>query len=186
MASISTRGNGRWFVRFIDLQGDRKTMSLDTRSERQATAIKLHLENILSAKGTGQTIDPATAAWLANLERDKAGRRLRLKLISAGLVDPTAGEPRPAESAAPDVLTLGKFLERYFAKRNDVKTSTQTNWAHTRRNLLGFFGNDKPLEKITVADAKDFERFLKTQAREGRYGDASKKDSLGLATRHKR
>lgn len=184
MASISTRGNGRWFVRFIDLHGDRKTMSLDTKSERQATTIKLQIENILSAKGTGQAVDPSTAAWLANLERDKAGRRLRLKLISAGLVEADAGEPLTA--AAPEVLTLGKFLERYFQKRTDVKQSTHTNWAHTRRNLLAFFGKDKPLAEITIADAKDFERFLKMEARQSRYGNASEADGLMLATRHKR
>ena len=190
MASISTRGNGRWFVRFVDEQGNRKTIALDTTSERQATATKLKIENILSAKNTGQTFDPETAAWLANLEREKRGRRLRQKLVAAGLLEPKAGDPPPGQAKHPDskpeVMTLGKFLADYFDRRNDVKSSTRTNWEHTRRNLLAFFGSDKPLQQITVGDAKDFERFLKTTARENRYGDADKEDGLEVATRHKR
>ena len=67
-----------------------------------------------------------------------------------------------------------------------MKGSTQTNWSHTKRNLLDFFGCDKRIDELTVADAKDFERYLKTVAREMRYGDATKADGLKPATLAKR
>jgi replicative DNA helicase len=34
--------------------------------------------------------------------------------------------------------------------RKDVKPATKINWRHTRRNLLEFFGPDKPIREITA------------------------------------
>ncbi|MGE4002282.1 MAG: tyrosine-type recombinase/integrase, partial [Planctomycetaceae bacterium] len=56
----------------------------------------------------------------------------------------------------------------------------------SRRNLLAFFGSDKPLRGVTVAEARDFERYLKTSAREHRYGDSGSEEPLDAATIRKR
>ena len=74
------------------------------------------------------------------------------------------------DTLEPDVLlpkrssrkgeTLGGFLEAYIAKRTDVKGGTRVFYGHTRRNLVDFFGSDKPLLEITKGDAEDFRRYL--------------------------
>lgn len=76
------------------------------------------------------------------------------------------------------VIRLGPFLTEYFRKRTDVKPSIKINWSHTRRNLLAFFGPDKPLAAVTVGDARDFERYLKGDARQNRYADKEASDGL--------
>jgi integrase len=98
------------------------------------------------------------------------------KKTAVGLIPKTEGQA--AE-------TLGAFWEAYFARRREVKPATLINWGHTRRNLLAFFGPDKLLREVTVAEARDFER-LKTTARENRYGDSKKDEPLGAATIRKR
>jgi integrase len=160
MAGIAKRKNGSYFLRFIDGDGERRTLALGTRSERKAVGIKLRVEDILAARFTGQPIDPATLAWLAN-----ASPTMRCRLAKVGLID------APAAPAADRPLTLGEFLARYIENRRDVKESTRTNWRHSERNLLAFFGADRPLASITAGDAKDFERYIKLQARKVRKSD---------------
>ena len=72
------------------------------------------------------------------------------KLAAVGLVPPR--EPKPeAEPAA-----LGAFLDQYIADRTDVKARTRINLDQARRNLVRFFGADKPLGEITPGDADEF------------------------------
>ena len=73
---------------------------------------------------------------------------MRGKLAAVGLVE-------RRESAV-----LGAFLDSYLAKRIDVKTATKTNWGHSRRNLIDFFGATKLLRDVTEADAQDFRMHL--------------------------
>jgi len=193
MASISKRGAG-WILRYIDQRGERKTITLYTESERQATAAKLKIENLLSAIQTGTTPDPETAAWLAKQQADKSkfARRLLPRLVAAGLIDGQRGETATEsgqdvqKAETPDVLTLGKAVQDYIDRRIDVTPQTRDIWHQPQQNLVAFFGTDRPLADISVADAKDFERYLKTSARIVRYGDASKTDGLADATRKKR
>ena len=60
---------------------------------------------------------------------------------------------------------MGQHLDDYFARRSDVKSSTQESWSHSRRNLIEYFGSDKRLASVTAGEARDFERYLKTEAR---------------------
>src|SRR4029078_7687194 len=85
------------------------------------------------------------ARWILDLDGTMAN-----KLADLGLV-----EAAPAE---PVVLTLGEFLDSFMEKRRAAKRSPRTNREYARRNLQAFFGRDKALKSITVADAKDFER----------------------------
>lgn len=177
MAGIRQRENGNWFVRFLTPDGERRTIALGTRSERQALTVKLKIENLLSARETGTPVDPETALWLAKMKPT-----LREKLVACGLLDAAPTD----EPAPPAGLTLGTHLDAYVQRRHDAKPSTRTNWAHTVRNLKAFFGADKPVSEITIGDARDFERYLKTTAREMRYGDAEMADGLKPATLAKR
>ena len=65
-----------------------------------------------------------------------------------------------------------------------MKPATPINWGQARQNLLAFFGPDKLLPEVTVAEARDFERFLKTTARENRYGYSKKDGPLAAAQKH--
>jgi hypothetical protein len=54
------------------------------------------------------------------------------KLAAVGLVDPRK------------YTTLGAFIDTYVRERTDVKSGTRTVYRHTRRNLIAFFGENKP------------------------------------------
>lgn len=172
MASVSQRSSGTFIVRFINERRRRKTITIG-KSERKADETCRKIEDILTAKKLGLAVDPQTAAWLSGLPE-----AMRKRLASVGLIE---GAPEQAS-----VITLGKLLEDYFTKRTDAKPGTLVVLGQTRRNLLEFFGADKPLTAITAADAKDFERYLRTTAREHRYAEAKVDDGLKPDTVRKR
>ena len=89
-------------------------------------------------------------------------------------------------ATTPGPLSLAQHIDSYIAKRTDVKPSTKINWGHTRRNLVDFFGADKPLAQITTGDAKDFERHLKSDAREKAYAGTEATAGLSPNTVRKR
>ena len=175
MASIAKRKSGMYNLRFVVGKDDRRTMALGTRSERQALKVKLRVEDILAARQLGGPVDPETAVWLGNISA-----KMRERLVAVGLID------APQDQAGNATFTLGCFLDAYLAKRTDVKQSTLTNWEHTKRNLLEFFGSDRGLASITAGDAKDFERFIKTEARKLRHGDSGDDKGLKPETVRKR
>lgn len=174
MAGIGKRSNGCYFVRFVDEAGQRRTVAIGTKSEKLAQAARIKIEAIIATRRLAQPIDPETALWVSNLSS-----KMRERLENIGLLS-------SAPENKPKIVTLGEMLDAYFDRRTDVKPGTTTNWSHTRRNLLEHFGRDKRLTDLTVADAKDFERFLKTSAREGRYVEAEVSDGLSDNTTRKR
>lgn len=58
---------------------------------------------------------------------------------------------------------LGPFLDSYIKGRTDIKKRTMDVYQSTRRNLIDFFGEDKPLSAITRADSIAFRRWLSTE-----------------------
>jgi len=172
MAGIVKRKD--WFyVRFVDRDGKRHSIALETKSQRKATQAKLRIEELVSASKTGQDTDAETKLWVT-----KQKPAMRDKLARYRLIKP--------ESAQTGKLTLGQHLDAYTARRSDVKPATQMNWGHTRRNLISFFGADKPLAAINTGDAKDFERYLKSEARENAYAGTDKSEGLAPDTVRKR
>ncbi len=135
MASISTDKSGNRRIQFVAPDGKRPAIRLGKIAKRAAEAVKFRVEQLLAAKLTGHAIEADTARWLAELEPAMVDKLAKVGLIAA----------RQSEGE----LTLGQHLENYFAKRGDVKESTQTNWSHSRRCLLAFFGVDRPLSSIT-------------------------------------
>ncbi|MCC7085289.1 MAG: hypothetical protein IT427_09810, partial [Pirellulales bacterium] len=153
MASIARDKNGYRRILFVTPDGKRPTIRLGKISQRDAESIARHVEALLVAKTANQPIPQPTAVWLSDLPQTLAAKLARVGLIA-----------NPDEKGT---LTLGKHLASYFEKRTDVKPSTLTHWNHTKRLLLKFFGENRPLPSITAGDAKDFERWLQTaEARE--------------------
>lgn len=173
MASVYKRGDN-WSLRFYDLQQQRRTISLNTKSKRKALKYKLGVEDLLAVRKNGGALEPETLAWLSSLKPAMTDKLIRHGLVAA------------SEPDKPDELALGSFLTAYLARRTDVKDSTKINWRHTNRNLLTFFDADKLITEFTVGDAKDFERFLKSDARENGYAEKDANEGLSGDTVRKR
>jgi len=165
--------NGTRRILFVAPDGRRPTIRLGKVSQRAAESFKLRVEQLLEAAMLRRPMEPDLAQWVLDLEP-----RMAKKLAAVGLID------KAEETAA---TTLGDHLTNYFAKRSDVKPSTMTHWNHTKRLLVAYFGDDRPLGSITAGDAKDWERWLRTaDARENRYGDTKANEGLAVNTARKR
>lgn len=130
----------------MDKYGNRKTIRLGKVSERQAQAVKLKIEDLVTAQLQGVPPSDETSRWVA--DRDDT---MRNKLARAGLV------------AARESMTLGGFIDAYTAQRVDVKESTREIYTHVRRRLVGYFGESRPLRAITAGDANQWRLSLLEQ-----------------------
>ncbi len=139
MASIGKESNGRRRILFVAPDGKRKTIRLGKMPQRAAEAIKVKVENLVGSAVSGCGWDNETARWVAELDDTLANR-----LAAVGLIQ---GRER---------ATLKAFIEGYIKTRSDVKPATITNWGHTRRNLVEFFGANKPLRDVTRGDADEW------------------------------
>ena len=168
MASIS-KVDGAFRVQFTDADGARKTVRLGVSDRKTAESVCRHVEALLVAKTTGQPVRQETAVWLSSI-----GDTLRDRLAKVGL----------CEASAPST-TLGAFLADYIRRRPDVKATTVANWKRTVRVLLAYFGPNRPIASITVADATDFARWMRTpKARVRLHGDSG--ETLAEATIRRR
>ncbi|MGE5612375.1 MAG: tyrosine-type recombinase/integrase [Bacillota bacterium] len=148
MASIASDANGRKRIQFIGINGQRHAIRLGKASMKQAEAFKVKVEDLVAAAhGTG-FIQDETARWLAGLPD-----LIHSRLAAVGLV-----KPRNRAS-----MTLKAFLEECFAALV-VKSSTSVTYGQTKRCLLEYFGESKPLREIEPADADKWRQWLKTQA----------------------
>ncbi len=146
MASISKEPNGRRTIQFVAADGKRRSIRLGKVSQRTAEGVKVHVENLATAAMTGHGLPDETAVWLT--ERDAV---MLKKLSAVGLI------PERATSA------LDSFLERYFARRNDVKPTTLGVWAQVRQSLVDFFGADRDLRDISIEQAEDWRAELNSR-----------------------
>jgi integrase len=147
MASVIRDKNGRKRIGFTASDGSRKSIRLGKATLRQAEAIKPKIEQlVLAATGITGVIDDETAKWLTGLDE-----AMYDKLAAVGLVAPRTS------------TTLGTFIDAYISERKDVKKGTRTVYGHTRRNLIAFFGKEKPLRDITEDDADRWRLFLLEQ-----------------------
>jgi len=147
MASITRDPNG--YKRILFMAGEnRRTIRLGKCSIKQAESFKLKLENLIAARLTG-SMDSETAQWIAELPDDAYA-----KLAGAGLVTPRAATIN---------ITLKAFLDSYLESRADLKPNSLIVYGHTRRTLIEFFGCDKPLRQINLADAEAWRVYLKKQ-----------------------
>ena len=150
MASISHDGNGSRRIQFVNNANEWKAIRLGKVTKRDAESFKGKLESLLSAKLMGNSPDRETSLWLAELSDD-----LHAKLVAQELVEPRQQQGMP---------TLVEFVDRYIAKRTDTKPTTLIVYRRCR-NLLAEYFKTKRLDAVTVADAKDFSRWMTTKDR---------------------
>jgi len=149
MASVSRDKNGNRTIQFVAGDRKRRSIRLGKMNQKAVDAIKAKVEALNAAAVAGISWDRETADWVAG--RDAT---LYDKLSVVGLVP---------KRAAADRVTLAAFLDAYVKGRSDVKRSTATVYGHTRRCLVEYFGADKPLGEITLADADEWRRWLTTK-----------------------
>jgi integrase len=58
---------------------------------------------------------------------------------------------------------LGAFLKEFILSRPDVKPATLEVWQQPCRNLITYFGDEKPLRNITAGNGDQFKAWLLTQ-----------------------
>lgn len=145
------RSGTLWSIDFYDSQQVRKRIRLGRLNRRQAELIKTRIELLIAARIAGTAPDDETSRWVANCD-DK----LHAKLKKHGLV---------ARRKTVDSVTLADFLDGYIVGRTDIKPNTREHLQRARRNLVDFFGANKPLSEITPGAADDFRQHLqKTMA----------------------
>ncbi len=148
VASLSfDTAKGRWRIQFKAPDGSRKSIGLkgSQKAESRAQTLRGRIEELLQAKMTGTAIPRDLAAWVAKLPNET-----HEQLSQAGLVEARASSE------------LGPFLDEWMREREHEKASTRITWGNAQRNLLSFFGADKPLRDITEADAERFVRWLRS------------------------
>ncbi len=172
MASISTnKKDGTRRIIFAGANG-RKIIHLGKMPLRDVREIKTKVEALNVASLANVSVAKETAQWVGGLDA-----RLYGKLVAVGLV---SARETMAEAVAEEPITLGPFLDAYIESRDDVKGSTATAYGNVRRNLLSYFGSEKPLAKITKVDATEFRRYLaRPKAKKGEGPKA--KNGEGLA-----
>jgi len=139
MSSIVTRKNGLREIRFA--YNGSQTLRLGRTTKRQAAAIQVHVDSLLRWRQTSQSIPPATMDWLAGLSAE-----MRQRLETKGLVEP---------SERRDVPTLADLVERYIARRSDVKAETKRIYRLSKARLLKHIDGGRAIDRITAGDAED-------------------------------
>src|SRR5262245_56670897 len=135
MASIYTHKHGiKAGCKYVRFFRNKKPcmVYLGRVSDRFAQTVKLHVEELLSTKAGGMAPAPATAKWITTIDP-----ALSQKLADAGLIDEAADDSPAA--------TLDAFITDYIDKLN-IKPGTRWNLNIARRNLVEFFGDDRPLK----------------------------------------
>ena len=138
MASIGKEAGGTKRILFYAPDGKRKTIRLGKCTQRQAEAVCLRVERLVTAMLTGHSPDDETARWLAEID-DK----LHSKLAKAGLV----------ESKKQGGESLKGFLTAYIDGRTDVSERTRNNLWQAGNYLTEFFGEGCRLDSISAGDA---------------------------------
>ena len=149
MASITRHPNGRREVQFIGPDQKRRTVRLGKVDQKAAESVRTRIEELSTAVTHGSSVSPATSQWLATL-----GDGLHERLVRAGLC-------KPRDQGRAVEMTLGRMIDEYVARRDDVKPGTRMIYAQARKHLVRHFGQDRPVRAITVAEAGDFRRAMR-------------------------
>ncbi len=144
MASLANDPNGRKRISFAGRDARRHSLRLGKVTKRFAEGVQNHVEHILHSQKTGQSLPVETSDWIA-----AGANGLARQLGAVGLMDYRV-----------KATTLGAMLAAYLTIRGKVKPATAKFYGHTIRNLIAFFGADKPLGDITFIDAERFRQWL--------------------------
>ena len=125
---------------FKDKDGKRRSIRLGRVTRRDADALRVKIDALLSATLSGNSLDRETVIWLADL-----GSELYDKLLTVGLV--------PERKR----MNISDLFEQFIDNRH-VKDSTLITYRNVKRNMVDFFGAEKAVHEIKPIDASEFYR----------------------------
>ncbi|WP_428390163.1 tyrosine-type recombinase/integrase [Mucisphaera sp.] len=147
MATLyASKKTDSWSIQFADSEGIRRTITLGKITDKQATGIKLLVEDLINAKASGGSPKPLTLRRLSELSV-----QLRNRIAAVGLCEPVG------------TAKLGEFIQTYCSERQDVEEATQATYRRAEKHLLAFFGSQRSLRSITPAEAEAFSIALKVK-----------------------
>ena len=146
MASVCPQGNGRYYIQVNEIR-KRPKIHLKKVSKNVANSICSKVEALVSAKVSGQPVDPETAAWLGRIGNDLHDRLEQLGLAQA-------------RGDRPNAATLKSVIDSYISRRAKLKPNTLRNYNTTKRLLEEYFGKDRPLGSVHAGHARDYREWL--------------------------
>ena len=149
MASLTRQKNGSWLLQFTGADKARRSIRFPKCSEKAANSFRFRIETILACRLTGEALDRDTSEWLRDLPA-----LIHERIAKVGLVE---GRKREL---------LGPFLRNYVEMRSDLADSTKAAIGTSINRLLQYFGDNKPLDAITEADAERWLLWLRRERAE--------------------
>lgn len=162
MATIRKRPNGTLELRYVDANGNRRSLYLPRKTTKlRAETVAAKVDHIVNRQVTGAEPDRNVAQWLADLPDT-----LYSKLSKAGLAPPRLpAEPEPEPEPAPKLPTVKEWTRKYLDK-HAVKPGTLEQLEIAARSMVKFFGTDRTIDSITAGDAEDYRRWLEKKGNE--------------------
>ena len=155
MASVTKDTRG-WRIRFVDADGDRRTLRPGKVNKATAEQIGRHVDNLIAHVASRGVLERQTALWLGEI-----GETLHAKLANAKLVEVRA-KVEPSES--PKLLS---FIDAFISDGktligNPASESTRKKWKTARNHLANFFPSGQRLNEINPQDAKAFRQWIES------------------------
>ncbi len=151
MASISTDKNGNHRIVFSLAPRKRKAIYLGDMPMTDVKEIRAKVKALVAEQLSKSERAPAVARWVGEIPDWLAN-----KLVKVGLI-------APRQKRQEDATNLGDFIDTYLASRTDIKPRTRINLLQVRKNLVSFFGEDKPLADITPGAADEWQIWMLTR-----------------------
>lgn len=153
MAAITCDPNGRKRLQFVDIDGKRKTIRLGKVSKKDADAVKLRVESLLSCKICGTSPDRDLSIWTTSIAPELATKLAMHGLINLGNM-PTRSQAKSQK--------LQDFLTEYVDKRGKgMKPGTVIIWETAINSLVNLLPKDITIAAINTGHAADWLDSLK-------------------------
>lgn len=155
MAGLSKEsGRDSWKLSWREADGRKKSIRLGSMPKKSAETFRVNFERLQEIRRAGDSIPQGLGEWLQSIDAE-----LRERLVGAGLLEP---EKR---------LSLGKFCDEFLSSRGDVAPATAIRDRQVVLLLKEKFGEERRLDSISVRDAEEWRRWLKS---EGNKRDSSR------------
>ncbi|MEM9186097.1 MAG: tyrosine-type recombinase/integrase [Planctomycetota bacterium] len=156
---LAASGNRRRVCFFdLDNRSRRRQIALGAMPKAEAEAIRAKIDKLRAARLADTTPPDSVGDWLREIPDAWHAR-----LVEAGYVASRAARARR-------VPTLAELTDTFRAQaqwRRNTE-STRVTYERSFRHLLARFGADRPIDTLTIADAKDFRPFLEAARPAGR------------------
>lgn len=146
MASISNDKNGTRRLQYTDLDGERKAIWLGKISKKDAHAVQLRVEELLSCKHCGTSPARTTLQWVASISVKLRTKLVRHRLVEIGDLPTTVKK-----------VSVQNFLATYLEKRSvGKKPATAVVWQQVINSLVTHLPKDIAIQDVTPGHTVDW------------------------------